>query len=931
MSYKNSFVYVQRQIDKLFRFCRAFARAYINDVIIFSKNQQKHLNHLKTVFEIFQKFNVSIKSSKTFFVYFSIRFLDQKMNFLNFVTNENKFQIINKFKFSITFRQLKHYLNLIEWFRKYVKNYVKISKLLQNRKIVFLKKLFIAELIRRFYSAKTLLQNSIEKKLFFYKILQKQLFIPRYFVHCSFAWQFYLNVDVSKKKNIEAMIYHFKQIISDYSIKIMVESIMFLNRKITNTESRYWSTELKLAGLIWILRKTKHMIESVQQSFIIYTDYEIAVEISRQKSLFIFSIDKLNLRLIKTFEYIQKFNIIIRYKFEKNHVVSNALSNLATKSDSDSDFEEKKLNTLSATVKFVFNFFFVIEISKEFRKRIIENYKKKFVWIKIQNAISKIVQNEIKIIFRKKNDLFYFENDHITNHVFQFRCLCLSQTVLKKIFQIVHNSFHLKFHKFYEFFFSVYYIREFTFNLKTFIKHCFECQINQIRRHKFHDSLQSIDSFSIFFHTVVMNFILTLFTTKKRFDCAMSVICKFLKKMILIPNKTIWKTKNWIETLLTRLNIMNWELPKQIINDRDRKFLNEFWKTLFSNLNVRLLYSTVYHPQTNDLFEKTNQSAEIALKYHLAIIKSIRWSEILSTIQKNFNNFIFSTKRISNESIYDFISTNSTDFAKNLVSETNLSPYAIRQKITDVIAFFQLIFKYHYDQKHKSVQLAKSSYALLRLHRDYSIFFTEKLKKKLFQQFVKSFKILKKIEILIYQLDISAHWRVHSVFIIVQFESVSNSDSNSYDRQRSRPPSMHVEENTDTIKNYVLKKIIRFRQSARDKKYFVKWKNYESEKNAWRNLPEMKNALNLIRKYEKITTFAFSARRFKHFEFKMSVFFQIRSSDPQSIRKRDHFKKTIQKWWKHTPVFLCGADCHGLKSLLLIAYYRITWFDFRLD
>lgn len=122
------------------------------------------------------------------------------MNLLNFIIDENKFRIINKFKFSITFWQLKHYLNLTEWFQKYVKNYVKISELLQNKKIVFLKKLFIIESIQRFFSTKTLLQNSIEKKILFCKILQKQLFISHYFAHCSFVRQFYLNVDINKKK-----------------------------------------------------------------------------------------------------------------------------------------------------------------------------------------------------------------------------------------------------------------------------------------------------------------------------------------------------------------------------------------------------------------------------------------------------------------------------------------------------------------------------------------------------------------------------------------------------------------------------------------------------------------------------------------------------------------------------------------------------------
>ena len=106
-----------------------------------------------------------------------------------------------------------------------------------------------------------------------------------------------------QKKNIEAMIYHFKQIISDYSIKIMIKSIMFLSRKITDIEFKYWSIELKLAGLIWVMKKTKHMIKFAQQPFIIYINHEAAVEINRQKFLFTFSTDKLNLRLIKTFEY----------------------------------------------------------------------------------------------------------------------------------------------------------------------------------------------------------------------------------------------------------------------------------------------------------------------------------------------------------------------------------------------------------------------------------------------------------------------------------------------------------------------------------------------------------------------------------------------------------------------------------------------------
>ena len=341
MKYKNLFAYVQRQIDRFLRFCRSFAKIYINDVIIFFKIQKDHLAHFEKMFQIFRRFNISIKLFKIFFVYFSVRFLNQKMNSLKLITNENKFCAISKLKFPITFCKLKHYLELTNWLKKYVKNYVKISEPLQNRKILMLKKSFvIGESVRKFYFAKIVFQNSIENEFRFYKNLQKKLFSLRYFVHHNHFRQFYMDVDFSKKRKKSVMRYHFKQIIESYSVRFMIEPIMFLSRRITNAEFRYWFIELKIADLIWIIKKTRHMIDFVQQSLIIYTDHKAAIGISRQKILFTFFTDKLNFRLIRIFEYIQRFNLIIRHKSEKKHVVSNVFFRLEAER-SDSNFKKK--------------------------------------------------------------------------------------------------------------------------------------------------------------------------------------------------------------------------------------------------------------------------------------------------------------------------------------------------------------------------------------------------------------------------------------------------------------------------------------------------------------------------------------------------------------------------------------------------------------
>lgn len=263
----------------------------------------------------------------------------------------------------------------------------------------------------------------------------------------------------------------------------------------------------------------------------------------------------------------------------------------------------------------------------------------------------------------------------------------------------------------------------------------------------------------------------------------MFVICKFFKRITIISDQTNWKTIHWIKTLLIRFDVMNWSLFKQIISDQDRKFLNDFWNALFTKLKIRLFYSTIYYFQTNEFLKRINQSIKIGLKYHLtALNSSISWSEILFAIQRFFNNSVSFTDRISNEIVYEFIFIESADLLRidffrfnffeneifNFKMSSNLISAAwIWQKVADVIIFFNLVFKHHYDQKHKTIRLFVENWILLRFHWNYSISSTTNLKKKLFQQFVKFFKIFQQIKNFVYKLEISVHWRIHSVFIII--------------------------------------------------------------------------------------------------------------------------------------------------------------------
>ena len=115
--YRNSFVYVQRQINSILRKYWHFVKTYVNDIIVFSNSLKKHLRHLNQIFVFFKRMNIALKVNKIFFDYFIISLLNQRIDSLKMIIATDKLKVILNLIFSQTFKQLKIYLDKIECVR----------------------------------------------------------------------------------------------------------------------------------------------------------------------------------------------------------------------------------------------------------------------------------------------------------------------------------------------------------------------------------------------------------------------------------------------------------------------------------------------------------------------------------------------------------------------------------------------------------------------------------------------------------------------------------------------------------------------------------------------------------------------------------------------------------------------------------------------
>ena len=129
-----------------------------------------------------------------------------------------------------------------------------------------------------------------------------------------------------------------------------------------------------------------------------------------------------------------------------------------------------------------------------------------------------------------------------------------------------------------------------------------------------------------------------------------------------------------------------------------------------------------------------------------------------------------------------------------------------------------------YDQKHQLLQL-QIYWALLDFTKKYKIYITINIEQKLFQQYVDSFIIIKRIENLTYQFVISKHWRIHFVISIMPLKSSINLCFDSFNRVRTLVLSISMKEKTehDHVKFYEMKKIIDSRQNQqRNREYLIR-------------------------------------------------------------------------------------------------------------
>ena len=118
----------QNLINAVLGDVRKFALAFIDDIIVFSDTFEEHLEHLNIVFEKLRQANLRLKISKCEFLKKKLQYLGHVISDQGISVDPHKVDVITKMQPPRTIREVRGFIGMSSYYRKYVPNFSEIAR-----------------------------------------------------------------------------------------------------------------------------------------------------------------------------------------------------------------------------------------------------------------------------------------------------------------------------------------------------------------------------------------------------------------------------------------------------------------------------------------------------------------------------------------------------------------------------------------------------------------------------------------------------------------------------------------------------------------------------------------------------------------------------------------------------------------------------------
>ncbi|GJT95634.1 putative reverse transcriptase domain-containing protein, partial [Tanacetum coccineum] len=271
-------------MDLMNRVCKPyldkFVIVFIDDILIYSKSEEEHEVHLKTILDLLKKEKLYAKFSKCEFWLKEVQFLGHVVNRDGIHVDPSKVESVKNWKTPESSTEIRSFLGLAGYYRRFIENFSKIAK----------------PLTLLTQKNKTYVWGDKQDEAF--RILKEKLCNAPVLALPDGPDDFVVYCDASKQGFGSVLMQRGKV-------------IAYASRQLKKHEKNYTTHDLELGAVVFALKIWRHYLYGTKS--VIYTDHKSLQYIFDQKDL--------NMRQRRWIELLSDYECEIKYHPGKANVV----------------------------------------------------------------------------------------------------------------------------------------------------------------------------------------------------------------------------------------------------------------------------------------------------------------------------------------------------------------------------------------------------------------------------------------------------------------------------------------------------------------------------------------------------------------------------------------------------------------------------------
>lgn len=538
---------------------------YLDDVVVYGHDLKDHNKKLINILERFRQFNLKLNPAKCRFLRKEIVFLGHLVTENGVKPNPQLIEAIQKFPIPSTIKQVKSFLGLAGYYRRFIKDFSKITKPLVNltkKNIPFVWCPFCDE---AFNLLRSLLSN------------------PPILKYPDFDQMFFLTCDASDIA-IGAVL---SQMHENQDLPIA-----FASRSLNSAENHYSTIEKELLAIVWAVKHYRPYLYG--RSFTLITDHQPLTWLNGLKNP--------TSRLMRWRVELDEYDFVVKYKPGKQNVIADALSRIKIEEIPNSNsFYSSNSNSFPNLITNLPN---CASSSK--------NNSNSFKQIQSSTFIPAITRAQTTKLNQVENEAIENIPDTSTDdksiQIQTFITEIEDDKAIKKLLDEFHISSlggHQGISRTYNRIKSYYHFPNMLSRIKAYIKSCPSCQKNKVSiPHKMPMVITTTSSKP--FDRIFLDIVGPLNITFQHNRYILTIQDDLSKYSLAIPIENQESTtiaQAFVENYICRFGA-----PEAILTDQGTNLIGEVLKNVCKILKISKIQTTAYHPQSNGACERSHRT-----------------------------------------------------------------------------------------------------------------------------------------------------------------------------------------------------------------------------------------------------------------------------------------------------------------------------------